>query len=217
MTLDAVRPSAQLLVVGKFLLAYLAVLIMPGPNMLAVSGMAALRGFRAVIPFCLGIAVGAGALAVSLHSAAVALPTNDVWQMTARIAGALLLLVLAGRVVALKLPVDRARARRDTPSLSSHLVGFSAGFCTAITNPITAAYFAAEFVGPLSKVSDMLPVAIMLAAIPTLALVSGLVTAMVLAHPLARRVALVWHRSVCVTVAVALVLLATSIIGSFMG
>jgi len=211
MNLDATRLSAQFFVIGKFLLAYLAVLAMPGPNMLAIGGVAALRGFQAVIPFCLGIAVGAGALAGLLYSAAVAIPKNDVWQMIARIAGALLLLVFAGRVAILRLPSSRTRARKNTPNFPSYLGEFSAGFCTAMTNPITSAYFAAEFVGPLSALSGTLPVAITLAAIPVLALLSGLITAIVLARALARRTALAWHRSICITVAVALVVLAVSI------
>lgn len=211
MTLDATRLSAQFLVVGKFLLAYLAVLAMPGPNMLAIGGVAALRGFQAVIPFCLGIAAGAGALASLLYSAAVAIPKNDVWQMTARIAGALLLLVFAGRVAMLRAPSKRAWARKNTPSFPSHLGQFGAGFCTAMTNPITSAYFAANLIGPLSALRGTLPVAVTLAAIPVLALLSGLATAVVLARPLARRSALAWHRPICVTVAFALVVLAASI------
>jgi len=211
MTLDATRLSAQFLVIGKFLLAYLAVLAMPGPNMLAIGGVAAIRGFQAVIPFCLGIAVGAGALAGLLYSAAVAIPKNDVWQMIARIAGALLLLVFAGRVAILRPPSDRVRARKNTLIFSSHIGEFSAGFCTAMTNPITLAYFAAEFVGPLSALRGTLPVAVTLAAIPVLALVSSLITAVVLARALARRAALAWHRPICVTVALALVVLAATI------
>jgi len=119
MTTDAVRGGLQVLAAGKFLVAYLAVLVMPGPNMLAIGGIAALRGFRAAIPFCFGIAAGAGTLAASLFSAGLVIPMNDFGQIIARIVSALLLLALR----AASLPSSRlttcpskGRARR-----SSHL------------------------------------------------------------------------------------------------
>ena len=212
MTLDAVMPNAQTLVVGKFLLAYVAVLATPGPNMLAIGGIAALRGFRAAIPFCCGIALGAGILASSLFSAAVVISAHDVWQTMARVVGALLLLSIAGRVSTLKPPRNPTRGRTSSAKLPFHLIEFSAGFCTAAANPITIAYFAAEFVGPLSALNDALPVVITLTAIPTLALAGGLITATILARPMARKTALLWHRPICAAVAMALVVLAASVI-----
>ena len=43
----------------KFALGYFAILATPGPNMFTIGTMAALRGFRAALPFCLGVALGA--------------------------------------------------------------------------------------------------------------------------------------------------------------
>lgn len=53
-------PAAAL---TKFALGYLAVLAEPGPNMLAIDALAALRGFRGVLPVCCGIAAGVGCFA----------------------------------------------------------------------------------------------------------------------------------------------------------
>ncbi len=44
-----------------FLLGYLVILVTPGPNMLVVGGVAALRGVRGALPICCGIAMGAAA------------------------------------------------------------------------------------------------------------------------------------------------------------
>jgi threonine/homoserine/homoserine lactone efflux protein len=209
--------SVQLLVVAKFLFAYLLVLAVPGPNMLAIGGLAALRGFRAVIPLCCGIAIGAGILAFFLYSVTDAVPENGVWQAMTRIVGAVLLLAVGVRIAALTPPHDVVRNPNEQPKLSSHLTEFGAGFFTAFMNPITAAYFAAQFIGPLADMNDTGVAVVTLVAVPTVALVSGLTMAAILARPLARRAALAWHRPICAAVAVILGMLAFSTIRPLMG
>jgi hypothetical protein len=62
--LSAQGPGVQEL--AKFFAGYVVVLATPGPNLLAVAGIAALRGLREVWSLCLGIALGAGALNAAL-------------------------------------------------------------------------------------------------------------------------------------------------------
>jgi threonine/homoserine/homoserine lactone efflux protein len=81
-----------------FILGYTAILAVPGPNMLALGGLAALRGFHAAAPFALGAASGATALAV-VTKAAVAVVAQSSWVIAIRGAGTLLLVVLAMRML----------------------------------------------------------------------------------------------------------------------
>jgi hypothetical protein len=45
---------------GRVLLAYAAVLAMPGPNALAIGAVAAAHGLAGAVPLCLGVACGGG-------------------------------------------------------------------------------------------------------------------------------------------------------------
>jgi hypothetical protein len=72
-------------------------------------------------------------------------------------------------------------------------VGLGTGFFIALTNPVTAAYCFAQFIGPLAQ-SDAVPWAILLIA--TQALLFGLLTAALFAHPFMRNVAFTYHRPV---------------------
>jgi hypothetical protein len=60
--------------VRDFLLAYLAILVTPGPNLLVIAGVAALRGLRGALPICLGIALGAGTLNAALAATLLTAP-----------------------------------------------------------------------------------------------------------------------------------------------
>ena len=107
--------------------------------MLALGGLAALRGFHAAAPFALGAASGATALAV-VTQAAVAVVAQSSWVIAIRGAGTLLLVVLAMRIL-------RSRAITDGCGRASNSLAVEAGtgFCTAIGNPVTIAYFTAEY------------------------------------------------------------------------
>jgi threonine/homoserine/homoserine lactone efflux protein len=61
--------ESQGLAVAGFAAGYAAVLATPGPNVVAIGGLAALRGFRATLPLCAGIGTGALILAVYIQFA----------------------------------------------------------------------------------------------------------------------------------------------------
>ena len=127
---------------GRVLLGYAVVLATPGPNALAIGAVAALRGFAGAVPLCLGVACGAGTLAGLLCLAlAGASPEPGRWGDAGRVAGAVLLLYIALRLL-----------RREAPAAidgggGGRMVGFCGGFCTAVSNPITAAFFASQLAG----------------------------------------------------------------------
>ncbi len=187
------------------MLGYLAVLAAPGPNMLAVGSLAALRGFRGVAPFCLGVALGAGTLALALHLTFGALHDMQGLDYAARMIGGVLLLLVALRVMRTRRPAVTAGTAPRLQRMEDDLVALAMGFGTAATNPITGAYMLAQFLGPLGQ-SGVAPLAIPLAV--AVALAFGLLVASVFARPAARRIALAHHRAVCVTSGMALASLA---------
>jgi threonine/homoserine/homoserine lactone efflux protein len=87
---------------------------------------------------------------------------------------------------------------------------FGAGFCTAATNPLTASFFAAQFVGPLAPFKDAL--AIIPALVVLVALCHFCCVAALLARPAVQRHALAWHRPIRLFAALILTLMAA---GSF--
>ena len=128
---------------ADFLLAYLLVLATPGPNMLLVGAAAALRGLRGALPLCLGVSLGAGALSAALLLLVAVAPEGDAAGLggdgaNGRLLGAALLLWVAVAVARLP-PIEARRLGRGGHAAA----GFAAGFCTAATNPVSAAFFAA--------------------------------------------------------------------------
>ena len=188
---------------ADFLLAYMLVLATPGPNMLLVGGAAALHGVAGAFPLCLGAALGAGALSAALLLAASAVPDGGSLEWGGGLLGAALLLWVA---------VTVAR-QRPPPSGEARRIGgrgtatFAAGFCTAATNPLTAAFFGAQFLGTLAggAGSALAPGAVIAVA---LAFMTGF--AVLLARPACRRAALEWQRSIRLAASVALALMALS-------
>ena len=81
-----------------FILGYTAILAVSGPNMLALTGLAALRGFHAAAPFALGAASGATALALLTQMAVAVVPESS-WMLAVRGSGVVLLVVLALRIL----------------------------------------------------------------------------------------------------------------------
>ena len=207
MTLPGVEAGARL---WDFLLGYLVVLATPGPNLLVIGGVAALRGMRGALPLCLGVALGAGALSAAIAATIGAGSGGAAWNAGCRLLGAGLLLWVAW-TVARSRPPDPA-ALRDRAARTAE---FGAAFCTAATNPLTAAFFAAQFLGPLSaggSLRVMVPV-----SVATAALTFFLAVAVLFARPAFRGAALAWHRPIRMTAAVALVLMAVSIATPVLG
>ena len=106
-----------------------------------------------------------------------------------------------------------ARSRPPDPATlrdrAARTAEFGAAFCTAATNPLTAAFFAAQFLGPLSaggSLRVMVPVSVATAALAFFLAVAGL-----FARPAFRGAALAWHRPIRLTAAIALVLMAVSV------
>ena len=198
-SLDAARA------VAGFAVAYLAVLAAPGPNLLAIGTLAALRGLRGVAPFCLGIAAGAGVLAASLHLAAAAIAGTAGLDQAGRAVGGVLLLVIALRVPGAPAPRTAPGPAAARPDRRADGLAFGAGFLTAVSNPMTAAFFVAQLLGPLAE-ARAAAMAVLL--VPPQALAWGLRVAALFARPAARRLALAWHRPACVTAGLALALLA---------
>ena len=123
-------------------------------------------------------------------------------ERAARAVGGALLLLMALRIMRTPHPVVRA-AGGSAPRAG--LVDVAAGFCTAATNPITAAYFAAQFLGPFG---EAWPVPCIVPLVAAQALGFGLLVAAVFARPAVRRIALARHRTICVGAGLALALLA---------
>jgi hypothetical protein len=155
--------------------------------MLAIGTMAALRGLGAALSLCLGLALGAGTLAAVLFSLVLAQAAADasVLNSWGRVAGALCQIMVAVLILRMRpLPAGAGTAPRAS--------GFLAGFCTAATNPLTAAYFIAQFLGPLAgATADRVVLA-------TAGLAFGffVLVAAVLSLPAARRLALAWNRPI---------------------
>ena len=197
------QEAASLL--GHFALGYLAVLAAPGPNVLAIGMLATLRGVRGVLPFLIGIAVGAGALAFGMLVAFATVAEGTEAERIARAFGGALLLLVALRVMRAPRPPVPGDLQGGEPTPRDGLLNGLAGFCTAATNPITGAYFVAQFLGPLGD-ARIAPFAVPLAAVQALAF--GVFVASVFAQPGARRFALARHRVICVIAGSALLVLA---------
>jgi threonine/homoserine/homoserine lactone efflux protein len=188
--------------VRRFLLGYVVVLALPGPNMLAIGAVAALRGPAAAAPLCLGVACGVGTLATCLGLAVPSvLPEPTLLGDAGRVVAGLLLLHLALRAVRRDGPAGDAQGPRC--DVATRFAGFGAGFVTAVSNPITAAFFANQLVGPLGASPEPAPLMLTILGVTAAALAYGLILASLLARPALRRAALAWHRPASVGGAVA--------------
>ena len=192
MIADPTTLSAALLL--KFALGYFAILATPGPNMFTIGTMAALRGFRGAVPFCLGVALGAGVVAATTSLLLDAFAGSENLEMGGRIVASILLIALAYRIIcapAQCLPntVESAEAQIRI----KWGAGLGSGFCIAVTNPVTAAYCLAQFMGPLAQ-NNAAQWAIPIVGLQ--ALLFGLLTALLFAQPYMRQMASIYHRQV---------------------
>lgn len=194
-------PASRL---GDFLLGYLVVLATPGPNLLVIGSVAALRGLRGTLPLCLGVALGASALSAAIAATIGAGAGNTNWNNACRLVGAALLLWVAFSVARSRPPDPAALQQRAAGGIE-----FGAAFCTAATNPLTGAFLAAQFLGPLST-GQGLRLVVPLAVAGT-ALGFFLLVASLFARPSFRGTALAWHRPIRFGAAIALVLMAVSV------
>ena len=203
----------QLRILAGFFLGYGVILATPGPNMLAIGGIAALHGFRGALPICFGIAAGAGALSAALLLLASLSEAAGMqgWDMAGRILGALLLLYVALTIARLEPPEPKAGAEHRRGKAHGG-AAFGAGFCTAAANPLTGAFFTAQFIGPLRITQGGMIAAITLLGVVAMALGFFLLVAALLAQPSARRAAVAWHRPIRLLAALALAFSAVAVL-----
>jgi hypothetical protein len=105
-----------------------------------------------------------------------------------------MLLLVALRVIRAPRPCLSANAPQGAPLPMAVRGGFVIGFLTARTNPVTAAYFIAQLLGPLGSAQAAWVAAPVAAA---LALLIGLGIARIFGSAALRRIALVHHRAAC--------------------
>ncbi|MGF7160301.1 threonine/homoserine/homoserine lactone efflux protein [Rhodoligotrophos appendicifer] len=127
---------------AQIVAAYLIILIVPGPIMIAIGCLASLHGFRAALPFIIGISLGTVSLAVSValfttHAAAWVPAYMLYFLATAA------LLWTAVRLLRSAAPGDLAECSEGSPRAL-----LSAGMVISISDPLTIAFMSAAFVGP---------------------------------------------------------------------
>jgi len=133
--MHAALPPASFL--ASFFVGYLAILAVPGPNLLFLGTYAGLHGLRGALPGCCGMAAGAASLALLVSQALspfAAGPAGHAASGAALIATAIMVLR------------RRAKARAGGHTAGS----VAAGFATALTNPVSGGYFAAQANGPMA-------------------------------------------------------------------
>jgi threonine/homoserine/homoserine lactone efflux protein len=199
----------QAAAVAGFTLGYLALIAAPGPNMFAIGSVASLRGFLSVLPLCAGIAVGAGTLALVLAMAFDLLGPDPGWEWAGRQIGALLLLVIALRVALAPRPADYQGPSATAPSARDCALVFATGFFVAASNPATATFFAAQFLGPVGA-GHALPM--VLALVPLLALLGNALLAALFARPAARKLMQRRYRLACMGSAGVLIVMAVGML-----
>jgi threonine/homoserine/homoserine lactone efflux protein len=172
--------------------------------MLLVGGAAAAAGVVGALPLCLGVSLGAGALCGALLVAAKWMPEIPQWEGAYRVLGGALLLWVAVSVLRQRMPGSAEHYPRRGATLAT-------GFCTAATNPISAAFFAAQFLGPLSVSPSAL---LAPGAIAAVVMSFMVVVALLLARPACRALALTWHRPIRITAALILMLMAFSTVAA---
>jgi threonine/homoserine/homoserine lactone efflux protein len=209
-------PDLTLKTIMGFALSYAGILAIPGPNMLAIGGIAALRGRRAALPFCIGMAIGAGLLALVLHQTlSLSTPLRGV-ELPGRAAGALLLALMALQLLRQRAPVDEPGQAGQGRGEGPVLVAFGAGLCIAATNPLTGAFFLSQFLGMVAQLPGPAQVCVLL-LVPLEALGIALLAASLLGSARARRTARAWHRPIRLLAAGALLALAARSLYSTVG
>lgn len=163
-----------------FVLGYMLCLATPGPNMMTLAAVS-LRGWHYALPAALGIAAGAATLCVTSFAlgtaATVNLPKIDEYG---RIAAAGLM-VFIGMMLLESDPFGRPSAS----TRRGHLALLAIGFATAVTNPISIAFFAAQFLGLLRNAGPV-TLAAVLWSVPLLVLVHCCCVAVLMTRPTVR-------------------------------
>jgi threonine/homoserine/homoserine lactone efflux protein len=194
----------DLAIIAQFLIGYIVVIVTPGPNFIAIGGIAVLRGFWATTPMVLGISLGA-ACSASLFLATLGHSALDPFvQDVGRWIGAALLGLIALQILhgSFK-PVTKQKA--SPVSVGATLC---AGFVTGVTNPITNAYVIAQYLGPFQGLESTLagPLAVALAVLLTV--LRGYGIAAIFSLPAARTASLRYRRTIGIAVAASMAVMA---------
>ena len=187
----------------QFVIDYVVIIAMPGPNTLALAATTALRGLRGGVPFCFGLALGAGSLCVTIGLASGIGAASSV-SGPGRVVAAGLLIWVAWSMLNRRKSTG-AEATHPVSLAANSLTAFGAAFALAALNPITAAYFLSAFLGSAAS-APWKPYAgfsIVIAALATLAVIAGLVS-----RPPVRRAILQHDRAVRLVAALTLLSMA---------
>jgi threonine/homoserine/homoserine lactone efflux protein len=134
--------------ISIFLGGYALTLLTPGANMMMVASVTALSGRRAAAYLIAGLSVGASVLVVAV------IHTGAIVGRTEGLAAVVRLLPGFGLAYVAWSIAPKMGPRGLRTSGSSQLAGFSCGLWTAVSNPVTATYFASQILQPGSVLAD---------------------------------------------------------------
>ncbi len=126
----------------EFWWGYVAIIAVPGPNMMFVAAATAAAGFRRTMPLILAIGCGAACLAAGLHLVLSAALDDRLAQWLAPASGVVLML-LAWRILRLKWRVPGASTHTRLPPTD-----LAVGFVCGLTNPVTGMFFVSQLISP---------------------------------------------------------------------
>lgn len=150
-----------------FATAYAAMLVTPGPSFAIVSQASLSASRREAALVVIGIACGASLLIMLVLGGAARLPAYESSEQLGRYAGIVLLLIIGFRTLRRSLLCKVIKdARLDRPSWSNHFV---VGLVTAMSNPISFAFFSSVALASRSidvfLLERLLPVGVFLMAL----------------------------------------------------
>jgi threonine/homoserine/homoserine lactone efflux protein len=191
-------------VLVSYFAAYALVLATPGPNMLVIGALAALKGVGSVLPIAFGLGIGGAALGAAMYFMAGLIPAGSSWHILECLISSLLLAWLGVRLI---------RAASTSPSnaptnRSEQSAQFALGLSTALSNPVTLAFFASQMIGPLSDRGIGI-IGPLLLITGLLALAKALVVATMFSHPVMRQRLVRWFRPASIGIGLSFLALAT--------
>lgn len=173
--------SAMAGILAAYFAGYLLIMASPGPNMLMTGSLAAMNGFRAVLPLAIGLGLGISLQGSAIYALAGLFPESGSLEAVGYGVAACLLAALGLRIASSDLPADGcASPIRGTRAL------LVTGLTTAAANPLTGTYFAAEFLGPLNDLPGPL-IGLALALTALLSVLEATIVAALLSQSAVRR------------------------------
>lgn len=146
MDAQAFASLSSLSSLGLFLMGYLLILVVPGPNMIVIFAVASTHGLHRAVPMVAAVGAGSATLLVMMAmGAATGLAQDRVCAVLAVISG-LLVIFAAWRLLHLRPP--SADGTCHAGCVSSAIRYGKMGFSCSLTNPVTAAYFMSAILNP---------------------------------------------------------------------